>query len=118
MRRLLALGFGIWAGATILLRLAGQFIIPASPAATVALYALSIPAMAWVARSACRRVALSRAEWPTGAIALAAPTLLLDPFTSAFFADAFPNMRPELAGAFGGWMLCCVAGALLGAARK
>jgi len=34
---------------------------------------------------------------------------------SAFFPVVFPNMAPEAAGIFGGWMLCCCAGAAIGA---
>jgi len=42
------------------------------------------------------------------------PTLLLDPFSSAFFPIVFPNIAPEMAGVFGGWMLLCCAAALVG----
>ncbi len=71
--------------------------------------------MAWLARRLCRRFRLQPNEWPAGAISLALPTLVLDPFSSAFFPFVFPNLAPELAGVFGGWMLFCCAGALLGA---
>ncbi len=47
-------------------------------------------------------------------MSVALPTLLLDPFSSAFFPAVFPNMAPEVAGVFGGWMLWCCAGALVG----
>jgi hypothetical protein len=116
MRRIVGLGVAIWLGATVLLRVAGQFIVPGKAWAIVALFVASFPAMALVARLACRP--LPKNEWPLGAMALAAPTLLLDPFTSAFFAQVFPNIGPERAGVFGGWMLCCVAGALYGGAHK
>jgi hypothetical protein len=49
-----------------------------------------------------------------GAVLVLAPTLLLDPFSSAFFPVVFPNMAPEVAGVFGGWMLWCCAAGLLG----
>ena len=55
-----------------------------------------------------------KAMWPAGGISLALPTLLFDPFSSAFFSAIFPNIAPEMAGVFGGWMLVCCAGALLG----
>ena len=114
-RRLLVLGILIWLAATALLRVAGQHIVPATPRATLITFAVSFPIMAWVARRACRRFQLPRAEWPVGAIALAAPTLVLDAFTSAFFPAVFPNIPPDSAGIFGGWMLWCTAGALFGA---
>jgi hypothetical protein len=40
---------------------------------------------------------------------------VLDPFSSVFFPFVFPNMSPAVAGVFGGWMLWCCAGALIGA---
>jgi hypothetical protein len=70
--------------------------------------------MGWVVRRLCRRFQLRRAEWLGGALAVALPTLLLDPFSSAFFPVVFPNTAPEVAGVFGGWMLWCCAGAFVG----
>jgi Family of unknown function (DUF5367) len=109
-------GLGIWAAATIALRLAGQHLLrPRNPAGTVILFAVSFPLLAWLVRRLCSRFHLPPEEWPAGAISIALPTLLLDPFSSAFFPVVFPNMAPELAGVFGGWMLWCCAGAMLGA---
>jgi hypothetical protein len=71
--------------------------------------------MAWVVRRLCSRSQLAPEQWAAGATAIALPTLLLDPFSSAFFPVMFPNMAPEVAGMFGGWMLWCCAGALVGA---
>jgi len=39
---------------------------------------------------------------------------VLDTFSAAFFATVYPNIPPEAAGLFGGWILCCCGGALLG----
>ena len=97
------------------LRFAGQFLLrPRAWPATVMLFVLSFLLMAWLARRLCRRFHVPPKQWPAGAIWLALPTLLLDPFSSAFFPMIFPNLAPELAGVFGGWMLICCAGALLG----
>jgi hypothetical protein len=46
------------------------------------------------------------------------PTLLLDPFSSAFSLVVFPNMQTEAACLFGGWMPWCCAGALMGVAIR
>jgi hypothetical protein len=109
-------GLGIWIGATAALRFFGQRVLhPGHWRQTLLLFAISFPAMAWLVRQLCRRFRLPREQWPTGAIAIALPTLLLDPFSSAFFSTVFPNIAPEAAGIFGGWMLFCCAGALLGA---
>ena len=115
-RTLLLYGFGLWVVGTIGVRFRGQILLrPDSAATTLVLYALSILAMALLTRRLCRAVGLPRSAWPAGAIALALPTLLLDPLSSAFFPAVFPNITPSAAGLFGGWMLCCCAGALLGA---
>jgi len=108
-------GLAIWIVGTLALRLFGQrLLLPGHWTRTLLLFAISFPAMAWVARRLCRRFQLPRDQWPAGAIAIALPTLLLDPFSSAFFPAVFPNIAPEAAGLFGGWMLLCCAGGLAG----
>ncbi|HEY6292977.1 MAG TPA: DUF5367 family protein [Terriglobia bacterium] len=115
-RTLLLYGLGLWFMGTVLLRVAGQHLLhPGSLAATLPLYFISVLAMAWLARRLCLRLGLPREQWPAGAASLALPTLILDPFSSAYFPAVFPNIEPGAAGVFGGWMLCCCAGALLGA---
>jgi Family of unknown function (DUF5367) len=115
-RPLLFYGLAIWIAATIFLRIAGQHVLhPDHWSGILILFAISFPLMAWLARRLCRRFKLPAEQWPGGAVALCLPTLLLDPFSSAFFPLVFPNMAPQVAGAFGGWMLCCCAGALVGA---
>jgi hypothetical protein len=113
--RLFLYGLGIWIAATIALRIAGQHMLrPGDWKGTLILFAISFPLMAWLVRRLCRRFEPRPEQWPAGAISIAMPTLLLDPFSSAFFAVVFPNMSPEVAGVFGGWMLWCCAGALVG----
>ncbi|MGO8797285.1 MAG: DUF5367 family protein [Candidatus Sulfotelmatobacter sp.] len=113
--KLLLYGLAIWIAATFTLRLAGQhLLVPGNWKGTLLLFAISFPLMAWLARRLCRR--LPREQWLAGGLSVALPTLLLDPFSSAFFPTVFPNMSPQVAGVFGGWMLCCCAGALLGVA--
>jgi hypothetical protein len=109
-------GLGIWIGATVVLRVAGQHLLhPGDWTGTLLLFAVSFPATAWIVRALCSRFQLRREEWPAGAVSLLLPTLVLDPFSSAFFPVVFPNMAPQAAGVFGGWMLWCCAGALVGA---
>ena len=113
--RLCLTGFVIWFGATVVLRFAGQYLLdPGRPLPLVLLFAVSFPLMAWIVRGLCRDSRLPAEQWPSGAISVALPTLLLDPFSSAFFPVVFPNMAPQMAGVFGGWMLWCCAGALAG----
>jgi Family of unknown function (DUF5367) len=115
-RPLFFYGLGIWIVATIALRVVGQYLLhPGDWKGTLILFSVSFPLMAWVVRRLCRRFRLTQDDWLRGAFSIALPTLLLDPFSSAFFPVVFPNMRPEVAGVFGGWMLWCCAGAFVGA---
>ena len=107
-------GLGIWIGATCCV-LSGNVLRPGDWKGTLIFFALSFPLMAWIVRRLCGRFRLPPEQWPAGAISIALPTLLLDPFSSAFFPVVFPNMAPEVAGVFGGWMLWCCAGALVAA---
>lgn len=113
--RLILCGLAIWIGATIALRVGGQYLLhPGNPAATLLLFTASFPLMAWIGRALCRRFQLPPEQWPAGVISLALPTLILDPFSCAYFPQVFPNIAPGAAGLFGGWMLICCAGALAG----
>jgi hypothetical protein len=108
-------GLGMWIAATIALRVAGQRLLhPGDWTGMLILFAVSFPLMAWLVRRLCSRFQLRPEQWPAGAVSVLLPTLLLDPFSSAFFPVVFPNMARELAGVFGGWMLWCCAGALVG----
>jgi hypothetical protein len=112
-------GLGIWVTGTLALRVGGQrLLLPGNWVGTLLLFAVSFPLMAVLVRRLCRRFELRPEEWLGGAVSVAMPTLLLDPFSSAFFPVVFPNMAPEVAGVFGGWMLWCCAGALLGVAVR
>jgi len=82
---------------------------------TLILFCLSFFLMAILIRRLCISSKLPHEDWPAAAISVLLPTLLLDPFSSAFFTIVFPNMAPEMAGVFGGWMLICCAGGLVGA---
>jgi hypothetical protein len=42
--------------------------------------------------------------------------MVLDTISTIWFARVFPNMRPEAAAAFGGWLLFCNVIVLLTAA--
>jgi Family of unknown function (DUF5367) len=114
--KLILIGSVLWLAATIALRLWGQHLRHAGKGiGVVFLYIVSFVLMAWFLRRLCLRLDVPSAEWPAGAIALLLPTLLLDPFSTAFFPNLFPNIAPEAAGLFGGWMLICCAGGLVGA---
>ena len=99
MNRIVIIGFAIWAGATIALRLAGQYILR-SP---IILLAVSIPVMIGVALAVLRRSRTPAMD----AIYLAAPGMLLDAISAVWFPAIFPNVPADKAGLFGGWLLLC-----------
>jgi Family of unknown function (DUF5367) len=114
--RLVRSGLLIWFAATIALRLAGQHLLrPNDLRGTLILFAVSFPLMAWLVRRLSIGVHLPREQFLAGAVSVALPTLLLDPFSCVFFSVLYPNMAPQVAGAFGGWLLWCCAGAIVGA---
>jgi hypothetical protein len=116
LKKFMALGFVFWLAATLALRVVGQWVISDRHwLHVVVLFAIGFLAMAFVVRMACIRARVAPHDWPVAAVSLLLPTLLLDPFSSAFFPIVFPNMAPENAGVFGGWMIICCGGGLLGA---
>jgi hypothetical protein len=115
MRRIFITGFVIWLAASIALRVMGQYLLhPESPAAIAILLVASFPLMALMARRICADANVPREQWSAAAIFLLLPSLILDTFSASFFASVYPNIPPQAAGLFGGWILCCCGGALLG----
>lgn len=115
MLRVFQLGVFLWAAGTIAIRLAGDRLLhPNQPLRSALLYLGSFVLLAIVTRRICRRLKLERNFWPQAASLLILPTLILDPFSCAFFPTVFPNIDPSAAGIFGGWMLICCAGAVAG----
>lgn len=114
-RRLLVLGAALWLAGTAIIRVWGDVVLPAAPERIVALLIASAATTAWFIRRMCRRSDLPGRHWTSAAVSLLAPTLVLDPFSTAFFPAAFPGVHAGAAGVFGGWMLSCCAGALFGA---
>ncbi len=113
MKRLVLVGFLIWALATIALRLGGQYVFRTAGMETaLPLLLISLPVMIWLTLQLLRRYR-SAAERALGAIALVAPGMLLDTLSSIWFQAVFPNIRADAAGLFGGWLLFCNVAVLL-----
>jgi hypothetical protein len=104
MKRMAVTGFVIWLVATILLRLAGQYVFRGG--SPMLLLIVTLPAIIAVAIVVLRRFPL-RSERALAAIALVAPGMLLDTVSAIWFPIVFPNIRAEASGAFGGWLLFC-----------
>jgi hypothetical protein len=115
MRRIAAVGFAIWLGATVALRALGQIVFrDPGVGRTLVVLLVSVPLMILVARAVLG--GLPPAERALGAIALVAPGMLFDTFTTIWFTRVFPNIRPDAAQVFGGWLLLCNVVVLLTAA--
>ena len=117
MKRLAVVGFAIWLAATIALRLIGQWIIhPRTTVGVIVLLAVSGVLMWQLPRGVFASMRIARRDYALGAIALVAPGMLLDTISTIWFTRAFPNLLPDAAGLFGGWLLFCNIVALLSAA--
>ena len=115
-RRALLLGLLFWAIGTVGIRFGGQYLL--RPDRMLVLYAISFVAMGLLVRSVCRDLGRGRDEWTRIALLLILPTLVLDAFSCIFFPAVFPNVAPAAAGLFGGWMLICCGGGVIGALVK
>lgn len=115
MQTALLLGVAIWIAGTAAIRVAGHhFLSVGRTGLTLALYAAGFVAMAAAVPWIFRRMGLQREAAFQAVTLLRLPTLILDPFSCLFFSPVFPNLDPAAAGVFGGWMLICCGGAVLG----
>ncbi len=113
--RYLGLGLALWAGGTLAIRFGGyRLLLAHSAGRTIVLYAVSFVFMALLVRRIFARLRLEKDRWPAAVTLLMLPTLVLDPFSCAFFARVFPQADPATAGTFGGWMLIFCGGAVAG----
>jgi len=113
--RLLFTGGMLWVVGTVAIRLGGRGLLQANrPLTTLVLYLVSFALMALLVPRIFRRLGLQKISWPGAATLLMLPTLILDPFSCALFSTVFPNVDPDAAGVFGGWMLIFCAGAVAG----
>ncbi|HZI17760.1 MAG TPA: DUF5367 family protein [Pyrinomonadaceae bacterium] len=119
MWRAFLTGILIWIAGTVTVRLWGQhLLLPGDAARTLALYGASFAAMLVLVPLLCRRLGLERDSRVRAAAWLVLPTLILDPLSCVFFTSLFPNIDPAAAGAFGGWMLICCGGGIVGTLLK
>ncbi len=113
MQRLITAGLVLWMAGTVVVRQYGALAIALTSVQRIAVLIASAAAMAALFELLCRAWSVPAAGRPRAAIALAAPTLLFDPFTTTFFARFFPRLDGPTAAFVGGWLLACCAGALL-----
>jgi hypothetical protein len=117
--RTLLTGIVVWTAGTVAVRFSGHGLLqPGHVLRTVLTYSISFVLMALLIPRICRRLGLQPDLWPKAATLIILPTLILDPFSCAFFTVIFPNLDPGAAGAFGGWILICCGGGIAGVWRK
>ena len=113
--QVLRMGTLLWIVGTVAIRLGGRGLLHSNRAvATLILYMASFALMALLVPRIFRRLGFEKGLWPAAATLLMLPTLILDPFSCAFFTVIFPNVEPGAAGVLGGWILIFCAGAVAG----
>jgi hypothetical protein len=116
MRRAFIAGLVVWVIGTVVFRFAGASLVhPPSLRRTIPSYLVNCAIAMIVVRLLLPRLGLPRDQWPAAATLFILPTLLLDPFATAFFPQVFPNLPPAAAPTFGGLMLVSAGGAVIGA---
>jgi hypothetical protein len=117
MKRIVILGVSIWLIATLALRFWGQHLFNPSSIPSIAILLVgSAPLMFLLPRWIFRRQAVPPADRALAAIALVAPGMMLDTFSTIWFPLVFPNIRPDAGALFGGWLLMCNVLVLVSAA--
>lgn len=110
----LGIGVGVWALATLAVRLLGPVLLaPETPLVTTALYLSMLPAMAVVALAAVRYRGVTGVDRVLAATLLVLPGMVLDSLVVPFFEVVFPSVDPVMAGPFGGILLFAYASVLL-----
>jgi hypothetical protein len=110
----LAVGFGIWMGATVALRFVGQYLlVPGQFALSLLVYAATIPFIAVLAYPLYRWRRLDAAQRPAAAALMCLPGMVLDTDTVFFIRHIFPNLSPAAGHLLGSWLLRAYALALV-----
>lgn len=100
------IGIAVWFGATLLMRVAGQYFFDPNNAGLMAVDFLAmLIAMPLLARAIFRGWRVPAAQRASAALGVALPGMLLDVLTTYFFAQFFPNVNAAGAGAWGACLL-------------
>ena len=88
------IALGVWAVATLLIRLVGQYLFdPGNTPMIVGLFIAAIPVMALLTYPLYYWFKIPAEERPHAAIILAFPGMILDVLVITFFQDVFPNIE-------------------------
>ncbi len=100
------IGVAVWLGATLAMRVAGQYFFHPDSAAWMAVnFTAMLIAMPLLARAIFQWRRVPASQRAAAALGVAVPGMLLDVLTTYFFAQTFPNVNAAGAGAWGAWLL-------------
>lgn len=100
------IGVIVWLGATLAMRVAGQYFFYHDSAAWMAFnFTAMLIAMPLLAYAIFQWRRVPAAQRAAAAVAVAVPGMLLDVLTTYFFAQTFPNVNAAGDGAWGAWLL-------------
>jgi hypothetical protein len=105
--RAFIIGIVFWLGGTIIIRLAGQHLLRADRALLLYLFS-------FILLASITPLLLKGTDRRSAVTLLMLPTLILDALACPYFTTIYPNVDPAAAGLFGGWMLICCGGAVVG----
>jgi hypothetical protein len=104
-------GIGLWALAAVLVRVAGQFLlVPNAPLVLVAVYLVTVPAMAGIALGPYQLYGITRSDRPRTAVLLVLPAAVLDAVALLLYGTLFPNLAAGTAPLFAVWVLVAYVG--------
>lgn len=111
---LVGVGIGVWVVATLLFRIAGQFLLPVGePLFVAGVFVATVPLMWMLAFTVYSVLDIDLDRRVVAAILLATPGMVLDALLVPFFPGVFPNMDPAAAPAFAGLLFLAYATVLV-----
>ena len=84
----------------------------------MALLLISFPLMFLLVRKICADAKVPVELWPLAGVVLLTPTFVLDTLSTILFPIVYPNIDQRASGLYGGWIIWCIGGALLGVSVK
>ena len=107
------LGAALWLGATIVIRLAGQYVFRPEPACIVAAFLVGGALMAVIGPRLRLRISRNAADADSVALGLILPGMLADAVVALGFRHVYPNLSPAVGRDFAALMLWYYAVAAL-----
>lgn len=110
------IGLAFWLAWTIVIRTVGHlFFLTGDTAVMVVLYVGGAVLLVFLARLLFWMMALLVQQVFLAATLMVMPGMVLDSLAVTFYPVVFPNMPPESAASYGGWLLLAYGAVLVGA---